>query len=152
MKRAILCTQTILLLYLIAIPSCLFSQANVLVGKSFTNITRPNGGTIIPGDELEIRLSVFVYQSSASAAGRHIFRLRYNDTIPANLNYVPGTLKLLTNESKVYKAYTDLPGDDFAMYDGTTKTVRFNLGRDTTNHPTGNVLTTGTDTLVNGGG
>ncbi|MEQ1799561.1 MAG: T9SS type A sorting domain-containing protein, partial [Lacibacter sp.] len=33
-----------------------------------------------------------------------------------------------------------------------TKTVRFNLGRDTTNHPTGNVLTTGTDTLVNGGG
>ncbi|MBY0476927.1 MAG: T9SS type A sorting domain-containing protein [Chitinophagaceae bacterium] len=133
-----------------------FSQANVLVGKSFINITRPGGGTIIPGDELEIRISVYVTNNGTGVANRTIYRTRFNDTIPSSLNYVTGSLKLLTNEAVLYRAYTDASGDDFAMYDAVTRTIRFNLGRDTilapTNMPVRNVVSTLTDTTLNGGG
>ncbi|MEJ8816821.1 hypothetical protein [Lacibacter sp. H407] len=120
--------------------------ANVSTGKSFINITRPNGGTIIPGDVLEIRVSVNV----ANNGSNRIFRARYNDTIPSNLTYVAGSLKLLTNEGKQYAAYTDASGDDFGMYDGSNRTVRFNLGRDTTNMPTSSVNSTGIDSATGG--
>lgn len=120
--------------------------ANVSTGKSFINITRPNGGTIIPGDVLEIRVSVNV----ANNGTNRIFRARFNDTIPSNLTYVAGSLKLLTNEGKQYAAYTDASGDDFGMYDGSNKTVRFNLGRDTTNMSTSSVTSTGIDSATGG--
>lgn len=127
------------------------AQANVLVGKSFVNITRPSGGTVVPGDELEIRLSFFVYSGSSS----YIYRTRYNDTIPNNLTYVSNSLKLLTNEGKQYKAYTDAAGDDEAMYNSSNKTIRFNLGRDTVrsgySFAVGNVSSTSTDTTEGGG-
>ncbi len=62
----------------------------------------------------------------------------------------------MTNEGVLYSAYTDASGDDFAMYDGSTKSIRFNLGRDTVlspiNMPVNNVTTTGIDTAINGGG
>lgn len=131
--------------------SNVLAQANVLVGKSFVNITRPSGGTVVPGDELEIRLSFFVYTGASS----HIFRTRYNDTIPNNLTYVSNSLKLLTNEGKQYKAYTDAGGDDQAMYNSSNKTIRFNLGRDTVRNgysfTVGNVSSTSVDTTQGGG-
>lgn len=122
------------------------TPANVLTGKSFINITRPGGGTIVPGDILEIRVSVNV----ANAGTNNIFRLRYNDTLPSNLTYVPASLKLLTNEGKQYAAYTDDPGDDAAMYNDANKTIRFNLGRDTVNMPRGIVNSTATDSTSGG--
>ena len=126
-------------------------QANVLLGKSFVNITRPNGGTVVPGDELEIRLSFFVYTGTTN----FIYRVRYNDTIPNNLTYVNSSLKLLTNEGVLYKAYTDVGGDDQAMYNSANKTIRFNLGRDTTaggfSFQVKTVSSTATDTSVGGG-
>lgn len=122
------------------------TPALVSTGKSFINISRPGGGTIVPGDVLEIRVSVNV----SNAGSNLIFRSRFNDTIPSNLTYVPGSLKLLTNEGKQYAAYTDAAGDDAAMYDGSNKTIRFNLGRDTANMSRGNVSNTGIDSL--GGG
>lgn len=128
-----------------------YTQANILAGKSFVNITRPAGGTVVPGDELEIRLSLFIYAGSSN----YIYRLRYNDTIPNNLTYVNNSLKLLTNEGKVYKSFTDAAGDDHAMYNAANKTIRFNLGRDTTRngytYSTGNVNSTIIDTTAGGG-
>ncbi|MBY0476946.1 MAG: hypothetical protein K2Q24_04825 [Chitinophagaceae bacterium] len=127
------------------------SQASVLLGKSFVNITRPSGGTVVPGDELEIRLSLFVYTGTTN----FIYRVRYNDTIPTGLNFVSGSLKLLTNEGVLYKSYTDAGNDDQAMYNSINRTVRFNLGRDTTvsgfAFPVRNVNATTTDTVVGGG-
>lgn len=120
--------------------------ANVAVGKSFINISKPNGGTVSPGDVLEIRVSVNVSNYGSNL----IFRTRYNDTIPTNLTYLAGSLKLLTNESKLYAAYSDAAGDDFAMYDGATKTVRFNLGRDTVGVNTGAVSSTAIDSASGG--
>lgn len=128
-----------------------YTQANILAGKSFVNITRPAGGTVVPGDELEIRLSLFIYAGSSN----YIYRLRYNDTIPNNLTYVNNSLKLLTNEGKVYKSFTDAAGDDPAMYNSANKTIRFNLGRDTTRngytYSVGNVSSTIIDTTTGGG-
>lgn len=122
------------------------TPANVSTGKSFINITRPGGGTVVPGDVLEIRVSVNV----STAGTNRIFRSRFNDTIPANLTYVPGSLKLLTNEGKQYATYTDAAGDDAAMYNSTNKTIRFNLGRDTVNMPRGFVSNTGVDSSSGG--
>lgn len=122
------------------------TPANVSTGKSFINITRPGGGTVVPGDVLEIRVSVNV----SSAGSNRIFRSRFNDTIPANLTYVPGSLKLLTNEGKQYAAYSDAAGDDAAMYNSADKTIRFNLGRDTVNMSRGFVSNTGVDSSSGG--
>lgn len=122
------------------------TPANVATGKSFINITRPGGGTIVPGDELEIRVSVNV----SNAGTNNIFRLRYNDTVPSSLTYVPGSLRLLTNEGKQYAAYSDAAGDDAAMYNGADRTIRFNLGRDTINMPRGFVSSTATDSSSGG--
>ncbi|MFY7839419.1 MAG: T9SS type A sorting domain-containing protein [Lacibacter sp.] len=122
------------------------TPSTLLTGKSFINITRPGGGAVNPGDELEIRVSVNV-----SVNGTRIYRTRYNDTIPANLNYVAGSMKVLTNEGKVYKAYTDAAGDDQGYYNAATRTVRFNLGRDTTGHGLGSLSSTGIDTSLGGG-
>jgi trimeric autotransporter adhesin len=122
------------------------TPANVSTGKSFINISRPGGGTVVPGDELEIRVSVNV----SNAGTNNIFRLRFNDTLPANVTYVSGSLKLLTNEAKVYAAYTDNAGDDAAMYNSVNRTIRFNLGRDTTNQSRGVVSNTGIDSSSGG--
>lgn len=122
------------------------TPATVSTGKSFINITRPGGGTVVPGDVLEIRVSVNV----ASAGTNRIYRSRFNDTIPSNLSYVPGSLKLLTNEGKQYAAYTDAASDDAAMYNSADKTIRFNLGRDTTDMSRGTVSNTNIDST--GGG
>lgn len=120
--------------------------STVATGKSFINITRPGGGAVNPGDELEIRVSVNV-----SGNNSRIYRTRYNDTIPSNLNYVPGSLKILTNEGKIYKSFTDAAGDDPGFYNAATRTVRFNLGRDTTDHTVGALSSTGIDTSLGGG-
>ncbi len=124
----------------------------VTSGKSFINVSRPNGGTVTPGDTLEVRVSLNVRNNGSTY---HIFRTRFNDTIPDNLNYVPGSLRLVTNEGLPYASYTDGPGDDFAMYQAANKTIRFNLGRDTilspTNMPVGFVTSTVPDTSQRGG-
>lgn len=144
----------IYLIFLAFSVSCYFyanGQASVLLGKSFVNITRPAGGTVVPGDELEIRLSFFVYTGTSN----FIYRVRYNDTIPTNLTYVNNSLKLLTNEGVLYKSYTDASGDDQAMYNASNKTIRFNLGRDTTaggfSFQVKTVSSTAIDTSVGGG-
>lgn len=120
--------------------------STVATGKSFINITRPGGGAVNPGDELEIRVSVNV-----STNNTRIFRTRFNDTIPDNLNYVPNSMRILTNEGKQYKAFTDVGGDDQGYYNAATRTVRFNLGRDTVGNLLGNLSSTGIDTSLGGG-
>lgn len=107
------------------------AQATVQTGKSYVNITKGlNGGTIEPGDTLEIRATIAV-------SGGQISLAHYVDSIPANTTYIPNSLKLLTNEGLVFKSYTDAPGDDPAYYDpagylrinmGSTNAAPVNLG------------------------
>jgi hypothetical protein len=97
------------------------AQATVQTGKSYVNITKGlNGGTIEPGDTLEIRATIAV-------GGGQISLAHYVDSIPPNTTYIPGSLKILTNEGLVFKSYTDALGDDPAYYDPAGY-LRINMG------------------------
>jgi hypothetical protein len=104
-------------------------------GKTYLNVTKgSNGGTVEPGDTLEIR-TTFVVRSS------YYDSCAYFDTIRAGTTYIPGTLKILTNEGKQYKAFTDaniiIPVDDCGWITvvGPNTYVRMNLGFNTADAP-----------------
>ncbi len=98
--------------------------ATVDYGKGYVNITKGSGGgTIEPGDELEIRATIAVRSNTA-------FNPSFSGVIPANTTYVPGTLRILTNEGKIYKQWTDAADSDPASITGTN--VSFNLGNGAT--------------------
>ena len=90
-------------------------------GKSYVNLTKGvNGGTIEPGDILEIRATFVVSKTGfADNCG-------YFDVVPANTSFVPGSLAVLTNEGKIYKSFTDATGDDAGYISGSN--IRINLG------------------------
>ncbi|MGQ5675290.1 hypothetical protein ACUJ4Z_14980, partial [Lacticaseibacillus paracasei] len=68
-----------------------FSQS-IDFGKSYINVTKGlNGGTLETGDTLEIRASFVVRSGSYDSCG-------FFDAIPSGTTYVPGTIRILTNE------------------------------------------------------
>lgn len=98
-------------------------------GKSYINTSRTSGGTVGVGNELEIRASVVVKAGSFDSC-------RFTDNIPAGTAYVPGTLRILTNEGKTYKQFTDARFDaanDEGWISGTTVTI--NMGYMQTDQP-----------------
>jgi hypothetical protein len=97
---------------------------NIDFGKSYVNITKGlSGGTTEPGDILEIRASIVVRVGSYDSCA-------YFDAIPAGTSYVPGTIRVLTNEGKIYKQFTDAVGDDQGWITGSN--IRINLGYNAT--------------------
>jgi hypothetical protein len=74
------------------------------LGKSFINVSKPTGGTVETNDILEIRASVVVRSASFDSC-------QFTDIVPAGTSYIPGSLKILTNEGKTYKAFTDAKFD-----------------------------------------
>src|SRR4051794_2208513 len=94
---------------------------NIEYGKGYFNVTKGvTGGTVEPGDVIEVR-ATFVVKSAAVADSCAFF-----DAIPAGTSYVAGSLKVLTNEAKVYKSFTDAAGDDCGKIVGSNITI--NLG------------------------
>jgi uncharacterized repeat protein (TIGR01451 family) len=90
-------------------------------GKSYINVTKGvNGGTLETGDVLEIRASIVV--SGTGAFDSCSFR----DVVPAGTSYVPGTVRILTNEGKVYRQFTDAVIDDAGRSVGGN--IAINLG------------------------
>src|ERR1044071_665225 len=70
-------------------------------GKSYINITKgANGGTFETNDVIEIRATFAVRSGSFDSCA-------YYDVIPAGTSYVANTLRILTNEEKTYKQFTD---------------------------------------------
>jgi trimeric autotransporter adhesin len=104
-----------------------FSQT-VTTGKSYINISRPNGGTFLPGDTIEVRATIAITGGSNAIATR-INSIRYNDTINlAKLTYLPGSLKMLSNEGRVQQSFADPADTDSAHIDLVTGRLRFNIG------------------------
>ncbi|MGB4844360.1 MAG: T9SS type A sorting domain-containing protein [Ferruginibacter sp.] len=141
MKKNILYTIYLCILYLVSPVDTQQLFAQVQTGKSYINVSKNiNGGTFEPGDTLEIRATIAV----GSFSNFSISQVRYNDTINSNFTYLPGTLKILTNEGLVFRSYTDAASDDQAMFNNTNKTLRINLGSTAGNATnTGNTSTGG---------
>ena len=100
------------------------AQLKIDYGKSYVNLTKgATGGTIEPGDILEVRATFVV---GGSGVNDYADSCAYFDFIPVNTAYIPGTLAILTNEGKVYKTFTDALGDDAGGINGAN--VRINLG------------------------
>src|SRR5205814_6103930 len=61
----------------------------------------------------------------------------FYDTIRAGTSYIPGSLKILTNEGKQYKAFTDALLDDcgWILSVGPNTYIRINLGFNTADAP-----------------
>lgn len=89
-------------------------------GKSYINVTKgTNGGTVETGDTLEIRASFVVRSGTFDSCA-------YFDVLPAGTAYIPGTVRVLTNEGKIYKQFTDALNDDEGFMNGTN--IRIYLG------------------------
>ncbi|HWK04587.1 MAG TPA: T9SS type A sorting domain-containing protein [Puia sp.] len=91
-------------------------------GKSYLNITKgTTGGTIEPGDTLEIRATIVVKANSA-------YDCSFTDNIPANTTYQAGTLRVLTNEGKIYQQFTDASDADGGTLSGSAITINLGSG------------------------
>ncbi len=104
-------------------------------GKTYVNITDGTvGGSIDPGDELEIRATLVVQRNLANQH-RAIDNISYYDTLSAGQGfaYVPNSLSLRTNEGKLVTPFTDSNADsDPGWYStlgiGTDTTIQMNMG------------------------
>ncbi|MFN8289369.1 MAG: T9SS type A sorting domain-containing protein [Chitinophagaceae bacterium] len=131
MKKTILrthCWVYVLLPLIILLAGTTFAAAqNIDFGKSYINVTKGlNGGTVETGDTLEIRASFVVRAGTYDSC-------RYQDAVPAGTTYIPGTVRVLTNEGKIYKQFTDAYGDDPGWITGGNITI--NLGYNTAAAP-----------------
>jgi hypothetical protein len=91
-------------------------------GKSYINVTKQGtGGTIEPNDVLEIRATFVVRTNNAYAVS-------FTDNLPSNTTYVPGTLRILTNEGKIFRQWTDAADSDPASISGSTVTINIGNG------------------------
>lgn len=112
--------------YSLLLCNSVSGQLRVQAGKSYINITKPTGGIIENGDELEIRAVI-------SVTGGSTYYTRYNDTIPAGTTYKANSIRFSTNEGMYYGTplrvtglLTDAGADDEATYNAGV--LRVNLG------------------------
>jgi hypothetical protein len=126
------------LLFVIVSLTC-FSQD---YGKSYVNISKGTiGSTIQPGDTLEIRATFVV------KAGTYT-QCSFSDVVPTNTTYIPGTLRVLTNEGKIFRQWTDAAGDDPGTIVGSNVTI--NLGTGATSAAGGTIKNTDKPSFYHG--
>ncbi|MER3470497.1 MAG: hypothetical protein C4330_03985 [Chitinophagaceae bacterium] len=110
----------LVLLFLFNIPFLSNAQANIDFGKSYINVTKGvSGGTVEPGDLLEIRASLVVKSGTYDSCA-------FFDVLPTGTSYISNTIRILTNEGKIYKQFTDAANDDEGSIAGSN--IRINLG------------------------
>ena len=118
--------------------------------KSYVNITDGTvGGTIDPGDVLEVRATLVVARSGSPLTIRSIDSVAFYDTLRAGggLAFLPGSIALRTNEGKIYKSFTDaFDAPDAGWYStggaGTDTAIQINMGIDATNTAKGKLRST----------
>jgi hypothetical protein len=111
------------------------TSAIIDYGKTYVNVTDGTvGGSIDPGDVLEIRATLVVKRNLASQH-RAIDSVAYYDTLSPGLGFglVPASLALRTNESKLITQYTDSyvdadPGWYTTAGAGTDTMIQMNMG------------------------
>lgn len=123
MKRTVQCS--FLLLFFI----CSFLREgmgqSVQTGKSYINISKGAvGGTIEAGDTLEIRATIAV--GCWGCGTITLTNAYFIDSIPANTIYVPGSMKLVSNEGVTLRSFSDGADADQGYYSGGH--LRMNIG------------------------
>jgi len=92
--------------FTICVRHSVATPSNIDFSKSYVNITKGNGGgTVNPGDTLELRATLVVRSGASSS----VDSLALYDTLASGegLVLVPGSIALRTNEGKVYKSFSD---------------------------------------------
>ncbi len=80
-----------------------FSQGanRVDLGKSFANMSKlKTGGTFNPGDTVEIRVTIAVIRQGSFTA---LDSVQVFDQVPAKTTYIPGSMRVATNEGITYQ-------------------------------------------------
>ncbi|HMH20230.1 MAG TPA: T9SS type A sorting domain-containing protein [Puia sp.] len=94
--------------------AALSQNAVVRFGNSYVNLSKNKvGGTVEPGDTLEIRTTFYI-SSSYNPTGNQgkIYKVRYFDNLPSHTDTIHDSLRLVTNEGMTFRRYTQAPGDD----------------------------------------
>ena len=127
------------------------APANIDFSKSYVNISKgAGGGTVSPGDTLEIR-ATFVLRTGASGTADS---LAFYDTLAVGegLRFVPGSIALRTNEGKIYKSFTDNYDSDAGWRDTSINNaadtvIQINFGSGATNVKRGSLNNTSKPTV-----
>lgn len=111
------CKEMFILSALLLIGGMAFSQASAPIkfGNSYVNLSKKKaGGTVQPGDTLEIRTNFYV-NSTYDGPGI-MYYLRYYDNLPTKTDTVRDSLRLITNEGVTFRKYTLAAGDDAGSF------------------------------------
>ena len=105
------------------IPIKVFSQPTVNFSYSYINVTRnASGGTLEKGDIIE------VHALANLPSGNTISNVYFIAPITTGTQYVPNSLKLITNEGVILATYTDGSANDAGVYDASKPALRINIG------------------------
>ncbi len=126
--------------------------ATIDYSKSYVNISKgTGGGSVTPGDTLEIR-ATFVVRTGTGTADS----LAFYDTLYATegLSLVPGSLALRTNEGKVYKSFSDNYDTDAgwkleSANDPSDTVIQINFGANASNLRRGSLTNTSRPSVFN---
>ncbi len=138
--KTVLCSLTLALLSNMVM---LCSYAQVKFGNSYVNITKKTtGGTVEPGDILEIRTNIWFPNGHNSNA---VYWARYTDNIPSNTTFIDDSLRLITNEGLTYKRWTLAADADPATYNASPGAGEFNIRINLGRYPSAPANTTNSD-------
>jgi hypothetical protein len=121
------------------------TPGKVEYSRSYVNVTKGlNGGTVDPGDTLEMRATFVIFSTSGTDI---MDSLSYIDTLQfgGGLRLVPNSIATRTNEGKTYQTYTDSwdsDGGSINQITGTDTAIRLNLGSGATAYARGNLSNT----------
>ncbi len=103
MKKHLHVVYPLLHLLLFLVAQTAFSQGanRVDLGKSFANMSKlKTGGTFNPGDTVEIRVTIAVIRQGSFTA---LDSVQVFDQVPAKTTYIPGSMRVATNEGITYQ-------------------------------------------------
>jgi len=88
------------------------AQGRVDIGKSFANVSKiKTGGTFNPGDTIEVRVTIAVKTQGSATI---IDSVQVFDNVPLKTIYIPGSMRVATNEGITYKGpFTEAADTDW---------------------------------------
>lgn len=155
-KHVLVCVHILKALALLLVSCvivCTGYTQSVKFGNSYINLSKKTvGGTVQPGDTLEIRTNIWFPNAYNS---NNIYYARYIDNVPSKTAFADDSLRLITNEGLTYKRWTLGAGNDPGTYLSTPPAgeynVKINLGRTATAPSNNSNNATGGGTIITGG-